>query len=95
MRGFAQVRGRNAISWDGKLNTDLAYMDHISFRTDLRMIVETGKKVVKREGVTMEGMETARWLREAYEGKQAEAKRILRNWEKSSVWIATLKIEKK
>lgn len=94
LSGLAQVRGRNAISWDGKLATDLEYIKKITFTTDLKIIVETVKKVVKREGVTMEGMETAmdygdvllaegRVSREEYDRKQAEAKRLIEEYYRS------------
>jgi len=95
LSGLAQVRGRNTISWDGKLSTDLVYIKKITFTTDLKIIVETVKKVVKREGVTMEGMETAmdygdvllaegRVSREEYDRKQAEAKRLIEEYYRSS-----------
>ena len=44
LSGLAQVRGRNAISWDGKLSTDLEYISHISFWTDLRINCETSSE---------------------------------------------------
>lgn len=95
LSGLAQVRGRNAISWDGKLSTDLEYIKKITFTTDLKIIVETVKKVVKREGVTMEGMETAmdygdvlltegRVSQEEYDRKQAEAKMLIEEYYRSS-----------
>ena len=57
--GLAQVRGRNAISWEGKLAADIEYVEHISFMVDMKILGETIQKVVKREDVSAEGMETA------------------------------------
>ncbi|OAE91781.1 sugar transferase [Flavobacterium psychrophilum] len=49
--GWAQVNGRNAISWDKKFELDVWYVDHISFLVDLEIVVKTFLKVVKKEGV--------------------------------------------
>lgn len=59
LSGLAQVRGRNAISWEGKLTTDLEYVKAISFFGDLRIIFQTVIKALKREGISEEGMATA------------------------------------
>ena len=91
LSGLAQVRGRNAISWDGKLSTDLEYISHITFLGDMKIVLETVKSVVKKTGVTMEGMETAmdfgdvllmegRVSKEEYEAKQAEAKKLIEEY---------------
>ena len=49
--GWAQVNGRNAISWAKKFELDVWYVDHCSFILDLRIIVLTIKKVFVREGI--------------------------------------------
>lgn len=49
--GWAQVNGRNAISWDKKFEYDVWYVDHISFLLDCRIIVKTVQKVLKSEGI--------------------------------------------
>jgi len=49
--GWAQVNGRNAISWQQKLTLDVWYVDHRSFRLDLSILFLTLKKVFLREGV--------------------------------------------
>ena len=49
--GWAQVNGRNAISWDKKFELDVWYVDHISFLLDLQIILKTILKVVKSEGI--------------------------------------------
>ncbi|GAA4771892.1 MULTISPECIES: sugar transferase [Flavobacterium] len=49
--GWAQVNGRNAISWDQKFAYDVWYVDHCNFLTDFKIIVKTFLKVLKKEGV--------------------------------------------
>ena len=52
--GWAQVKGRNAISWDKKFELDVWYVQHISFKLDMLIIFETFKKVFKNEGVNVD-----------------------------------------
>ena len=56
--GWAQVNGRNAISWTKKFELDVWYVDHISFLLDLKIILLTIKKVFIREGISQEGHAT-------------------------------------
>ena len=49
--GWAQCNGRNAISWNKKFELDVWYVDHLSFKTDVIIIIQTIKKVLKREGI--------------------------------------------
>lgn len=56
--GWAQVNGRNAISWEQKFDLDVWYVDHRSFVLDLRILWLTAIKVLKREGISAEGCET-------------------------------------
>ncbi|GGC88375.1 sugar transferase [Flavobacterium lutivivi] len=49
--GWAQVNGRNAISWDKKFEYDVWYVDNISFVLDLRILLKTIQKVIKSEGI--------------------------------------------
>ncbi len=53
--GLAQVRGRNAISWEEKFDWDVKYVDHITFFGDWKIIFETIKTVLKREGISAPG----------------------------------------
>ena len=55
--GWAQVNGRNAISWEQKFSYDVWYVKNISFMTDLAIILKTLSKVLKREGISA-GQET-------------------------------------
>src|SRR5699024_6484831 len=56
--GWAQVNGRNAISWQQKFNYDVWYVDHISFGLDLKILFRTIKKVFISEGISQEGEAT-------------------------------------
>jgi undecaprenyl phosphate N,N'-diacetylbacillosamine 1-phosphate transferase len=49
--GWAQVNGRNAISWEEKFNLDVYYVDHVSFGMDFKIILRTIQKVFKSEGI--------------------------------------------
>jgi undecaprenyl phosphate N,N'-diacetylbacillosamine 1-phosphate transferase len=57
--GWAQCHGRNTIAWQKKFELDVWYVDHLSFLTDLTVILETIKTVVKREGINTDNMATA------------------------------------
>ncbi len=50
--GWAQVNGRNAISWEQKFDFDVWYVDHLNFLLDLRIVWMTFKKVIKRDGIS-------------------------------------------
>ena len=52
LTGLAQVNGRNAISWEEKFEFDLEYVDSISFLTDIKIILKTVTKVLKRAGIS-------------------------------------------
>ncbi len=56
--GWAQVNGRNAISWEEKFKLDVWYVDHQSFWLDLKILWMTFNKVFKREGISQEGQAT-------------------------------------
>lgn len=56
--GWAQVNGRNAISWQQKFEYDVWYVDNISFALDIRILFLTLKKVFIREGISQEGQVT-------------------------------------
>ncbi len=52
LTGLAQVRGRNAISWEEKLDWDLKYIEHVSFIGDVKILIETVAAVFKKSGIT-------------------------------------------
>lgn len=55
--GWAQVNGRNAITWEEKFAFDIWYVDHYSFFVDIKIIFKTFLKVLKREGISPDGKE--------------------------------------
>lgn len=62
--GWAQVNGRNAISWQQKFEYDVWYVNHVSFLLDCKIVYLTINKVFKREGITSENSVSA----EAFKG---------------------------
>lgn len=56
--GWAQCHGRNALTWTDKFKYDVWYVDHVSFKTDLIVIILTIRGVLKREGISQEGQAT-------------------------------------
>ena len=58
LSGWAQVNGRNDISWTKKFELDVWYVDHCSFLLDLKVVLLTIKKVLVREGISKEGEAT-------------------------------------
>lgn len=50
--GYAQVNGRNAISWEKKFDLDVEYVDHVTFLGDWKIIFQTVKTVLKKEGIS-------------------------------------------
>jgi lipopolysaccharide/colanic/teichoic acid biosynthesis glycosyltransferase len=57
--GWAQVNGRNAISWEEKFKYDVWYVDHCSFTLDMKILFMTFNKVFKSEGINQAGKATA------------------------------------
>lgn len=92
LSGLAQTRGRNAISWDGKLATDLEYIQNVTFLGDLKIIFDTVKQVFFGEKGLEDSdvdeveitddfgdylLKAGRVDKEEYERKQAEARGLL------------------
>lgn len=89
LSGLAQVNGRNAISWEEKLDWDLKYIENVSLTDDIKIIIDTVKKAfIKQEGISQDDMATAedygdyllkneKITLEQYTKKQKEAKAIL------------------
>ena len=61
--GWAQVNGRNAISWNEKFELDLWYVDNQSIWLDVKILWLTLKKVIRREGVTKDGHATTEYFK--------------------------------
>ena len=62
LSGWAQVNGRNAISWDDKFNLDVEYVNNVSFLLDWKIMFLTLKKVFAREGINQEGEATMEYF---------------------------------
>lgn len=60
--GWAQINGRNALSWEDKFALDVWYVDHRTFWLDLVIIARTISRVVTRDGVTREGQATTEYF---------------------------------
>lgn len=90
LTGLAQVNGRNNITWEQKFEYDLQYIDRgVTFIGDLKIILQTVGKVLKRSDTVREGtvsdMDYGDWLmlegkvdHKTYEKKQSEAKELLK-----------------
>ncbi|MBQ3192243.1 MAG: sugar transferase [Oscillospiraceae bacterium] len=59
LTGLAQVNGRNGITWEEKLEFDRKYLEKITFRTDVRILLQTLKTVLSREGIGSADRDTA------------------------------------
>ena len=92
LSGLAQTRGRNAISWDGKLATDLEYIQHVTFLGDVKIILDTVKQVFfHQKGLEDSNIDEVdltddfgdyllkqgRVTKEEYDERQAEARNLL------------------
>ena len=64
LSGYAQVNGRNSISWEDKFDLDVQYVDNVTFVNDIKIIMLTIKKVFIRDGISSESSVTM----EAFEG---------------------------
>ena len=56
--GYAQVNGRNSLSWEDKFKLDTWYVEHQSFLLDLKILLKTVKKVIIKDGISAEGEAT-------------------------------------
>ena len=58
LTGYAQVNGRNAITWEDRFKLDVEYVDNVTFLNDWKIIFKTIKTVFKREGISEKGSAT-------------------------------------
>ena len=89
LSGLAQINGRNAVTWEKKIEYDLEYIKKITFLGDVKIILTTlNKAFIKRSDITEEGSDTAtdlgdyllasgRITREEYDRGQEEAKKLI------------------
>ena len=68
LTGYAQVNGRNTISWEARFSLDIEYVENITFLGDLKILLGTVKAVLKRDGISSETSVTM----EEFMGKEAE-----------------------
>jgi sugar transferase EpsL len=61
--GWAQVNGRNSLSWEERFRLDVWYIDHVSLQLDMKILALTFGKVVRREGINEPGEATAKPFR--------------------------------
>lgn len=71
LTGWAQVNGRNATDWPTRLAMDVWYVDHWSFWLDIKIILITIWKVLKREGISQPGQATVEYFKGNPDGDQA------------------------
>ncbi len=57
LTGYAQAHGRNAISWEKKFEYDIYYVEHLTFSTDVKVIIDTIKTVLSHDGVVLNALE--------------------------------------
>lgn len=69
--GWAQVNGRNLISWQQKFEYDVFYVDNLSLMLDLRILMTTILKIITRDGISQEGLATV----EFFKGNETETTR--------------------
>lgn len=62
LSGWAQINGRNSISWTEKFKLDVYYVDHLTFALDFKIFFLTIFKVFKREGISAEGQATIEYF---------------------------------
>lgn len=89
LTGWAQANGRNSINWDDRFKHDLYYVENLSLKMDLKVILLTIKTVLKREGIGEDGgdlsidygdylLKTKRISKKYYELKQREANNLIK-----------------
>ena len=76
--GWAQVNGRNAITWEQKFEHDVWYVDHLSFWLDLKIIAFTIWGILKREGINQPGQAT---MEEFMGAKHLKTKKKLKGYQ--------------
>ncbi len=62
MSGWAQCNGRNSISWAKKFELDVWYVDNCSLRTDMKIVLTTIKKILKRDGISSQSSVTMEYF---------------------------------
>lgn len=68
LTGLAQAHGRNSLSWEEKFDYDVEYVDNVTFKADVGVIVDTVKEVINKEGVSEDGEATMELFKGTPEG---------------------------
>lgn len=96
LTGLAQVKGRNAVTWEEKMDWDLKYIEKVSFLNDVKILFDTVAVVFKRSGITDGENATAldygdallkagKISKEKYEAEQAHARNLIKEHEKGKL----------
>ena len=68
MTGWAQVNGRNNLTWTTKFELDVWYVDHVSFKTDCQVVWTTAMKVLKRADIDNDKVENKQYTTPLFDG---------------------------
>ncbi len=71
LTGYAQVHGRNSVTWEEKFRMDVEYTKHITFGKDLRIILDTVLAVLKQDGISSETSATMEKFQGTFEEKES------------------------
>jgi hypothetical protein len=63
LTGLAQISGRNLLDWEDKFLLDVKYVDRMTFIGDVKIIFNTVKKILKREGICSDNSETSEYFK--------------------------------
>ena len=96
LTGLAQIKGRNAVTWEEKMDWDLKYIEKVSFLNDVKILFDTVAVVFKRSGITDGENATAldygdallkagKISKEKYEAEQAHARNLIKEHEKGKL----------
>lgn len=72
LTGYAQVHGRNAISWEDKFAMDVWYTEHVTFAGDIKILMDTVKVVLKKSGISSETSATMEEFMGTFNGSNTE-----------------------
>ena len=74
LTGYAQAHGRNAITWEKKFELDVWYVEHLTFATDIKVIIDTIKVVLSHDGVALNALEDFDEYRKKQQPQNADSK---------------------
>ena len=68
LTGYAQAHGRNCVTWEERFKMDVDYTQHVTFKGDARIVIDTVRAVIKHEGINTEG--TSKYTMSEFEGNK-------------------------